>query len=45
VAQAHAQEGLTPPETAPRAEADHPEADGVVPAHDRTDAGARGTGS
>jgi aromatic-L-amino-acid decarboxylase len=44
-AQAHAQEDLTPPEPAPQAEADHPEADGVVPAHDETDAGARGTGS
>jgi aromatic-L-amino-acid/L-tryptophan decarboxylase len=44
-AQAHAQEDLTPPETAPQAEADHPEADGVVPVRDETDAGARGTGS
>jgi aromatic-L-amino-acid decarboxylase len=44
-AQAHAQEDLTPPEPAPQAEADHPEADGVVPVHSETDAGARGTGS
>ncbi|ADB75814.1 pyridoxal-dependent decarboxylase [Geodermatophilus obscurus] len=44
-AQAHAQEDLTPPAAVAEAEGDRPEADGVVPVHSETDAGARGTGS